>query len=114
MRWLYLDKTYKDPSFKAYPLAIIIYMFINGVLLALMTPGVDAFAHLGGFIFGFFLYPVLMDHQSNEITHLCGRRIWFWLGVIIHSICIPLFLILLFTANIPSFTNYRQSFIWIH
>ena len=46
----------------------LIYWLIYIAVLGLLMPGIDNFAHLGGFVSGFVLGKLMTDRQPADLT----------------------------------------------
>lgn len=60
---------------------MLFFMIIIGFLIDASNPkaNIDVWGHVGGLIFGFCIFPVLMKPIQENDSACCNYKYWYWI-----------------------------------
>ena len=77
-----MDRLYGNPTTKIFIICMLSFMIILGILVSLSSDSnVDVWGHVGGLIFGYFTFPILIKPIQENDSACCSYKYWFYLCI---------------------------------
>lgn len=76
----------------------LVYWLIYIVVLGILLPGIDNFAHIGGFVTGFVLGKIMVDRKPADLSEVKRANALGWTAAAITLVCFAFMLVNYFSA----------------